>query len=82
MSHATRRGVRRSTLAGRDKRRRLTLDKAIKELRETKSRFGLTGRPVGRRVLTQIIDRPAARIITFRHPTKRSTAGRLCFITV
>lgn len=76
MTCASKRGVRRSTLAGKDKRKLPTLDGIVSELAKAKRPCRLEGRQIGRRVLTQVIEGGGVRSLAFRHPTKKATAGR------
>lgn len=81
MTCATKRGVRRSTIAGKDKRHVLTLDAAVRELTDAKRGFRLQGRHIGRRVLAMISGGAGGvRTLGFRHPTKKATRGRCAFL--
>lgn len=79
---ATRRGIRRSTLAGRAGRKVLTLDDAVRELMKHKAKFRLRGRQIGRRVHATTVQSPGFKVMGFRHPTKKATAGRYAFLTM
>lgn len=81
MTHATRRGIKRSSLAGRARKSLPTLASIAQRLDADKRSYGLYGRFRGARVLTFMSGNMAAATMTFRHPTKRATAGRYAFLT-
>lgn len=77
---ATRRGVRRSTVAGQGKRKRPTLQSIVNGLDAIKAKHGIEGRPFGARVLTSNVSVAGISTLGFRHPTKKATAGRYAFL--
>lgn len=80
MQSITRRSVRRSSLAGREKQGRATLKKFLAGLEERKMPSRLTGRPQGSRIVDNVKRLHRTMPATFRHPTKKATKGRLAFV--
>lgn len=60
----------------------IKLKEAIKYLEKIKRSFTLRGRPGGGYIIStnQLLGR--TKVMSFRHPTKRVTAGRVAFLTV
>lgn len=72
------------TIRRRDPRRQgaITLKEAVEHLEKIKRPFTLRGRPHGGYIIStnQLLGR--TKVMSFRHPTKRATAGRVAFLTV
>src|SRR5262249_20401512 len=75
---ATRRGVRRSTVAGRTKTKAIELDAVLRRFEAEKISGTLEGRPKGRRIRIYSIGSLRGEFYSaFAHPTKKMTRGRL-----
>lgn len=75
---ATRRGVRRSTQAGRQKAKAIELDAVLRRFEKEKIPGKLEGRVIGRRIrIFSVGPLRGEYSSAFAHPTKRMTAGRL-----
>lgn len=86
MLTATRRGVRRSSAAGREKSARPTLKAVLAGLAQQKIPSKLNGTrtysPHGKRIMVMVTHLHTHKVLTFMHPTKRPTEGRLCSVTI
>lgn len=83
MGTITRRSIRR---LGAAKKGVPTLRSVLQELAKAKRPSKLEGTrthsPWGERILVMITNFRRSQVLTFRHPTKRATRGRLCSLTI
>lgn len=77
---ATKRGVRRSTMAGKQKPAAPSLQTIAQRLEKDDAKFGVDGRPHGSRVLVAVFSHRGAATLDFHHPTKKATRGRYAFL--
>ena len=60
----------------------VTLKEAVETLEKVKRPFKLSGRPHGGYVISTNELHGRTKVMSFRHPTKRVTPGRVAFLTV
>lgn len=80
MVFATKRGVRRSTATGKQKRRNNSLLDIAGALDKAQAKYGLSGHVRGERRMAGFHPSVVGVTMAFRHPTKKATAGRYGFL--
>lgn len=78
--NATRRGVRRSSISGRQQSRAESLSAICAALDRAGAKYQLDGFCRGSRILIGQMKSGAGVTLTFAHPTKCSTAARYAFL--
>lgn len=86
MSTITRRSVRRASPSAPGRRAVPTLNAVLADLQRQKIPSKLEGTrthgPWGRRIVVLVTHFLRTRVLTFAHPTKKSTRGRLASLTI